>query len=129
MSTRYATTQHNRLERVKSAIGDVYSRVECYRLTSNAMIELLQEVWQSSDYRKLPAYDRGYLHGISDTKRNAIWHSMVEWRLGPATGPIRTAGGAWTDEMSELARTPGMLYGGHYWKGTDKPFTEYRPTN
>lgn len=52
----------------------------------------------------------------------------LEWRLGPSTGPLPLPH-VWGEgsALSQLARTPGALYGAHFWRGTDKAFTDYLP--
>lgn len=55
----------------------------------------------------------------------------IVWRLGPESGPLPEDGQVWAEgsELSRLCRIPGALYGSHFWRGTDKPFGEWKPTN
>lgn len=132
--SRYATTSYNRGERIKARILDVYARARAFRLHSDTIRDLLTPIYQSADYRKLTQWQRGYVAGLIDGNRNELWNRHVVWMLGPASGPIRVAGTEWTDQMSRLSRLPGELYGGHFWlddngQPTDRPFTDYKPTN
>lgn len=134
MATRYATTVYNRLERVKGKVRSIYSQAIAFRQTCDHVTTKMGEVWMSPDFRKLPAYERGYVRGMAEELRNDVWRNHVVWMLGPMSGPTRQANTAWTEEMSELSRTPGALYGGHFWiddegNPTDKEWTEYKATN
>lgn len=133
-TSRYATTSYNRGKRVESAIRDIYSRAVAFHFTADRITELMSAVWQSADARKLTGYQLGYVWGIADMLREDIWRNHVAWMLGPSSGPSRQVPSEWTEEMSRLCRLPGQLYGGHFWtddngQGTDKVFTEYKPTN
>jgi hypothetical protein len=132
--TRYATTEYNRAERVKNRLRAVFSQAVAFRLTHAQILEKLQPIRASHDYQKLTSYYRGYMRAAEDAGFADIWHNHVAWCLGPASGPTRQAHTAWTEEMSTLCRTPGALYGGHYWtddngQPTDRPFTAYACTN
>lgn len=135
MASRYATTVYNRRVRVESKIGSIYSNAVAVRSSCDAVSAEILAVWQSPDYLRLPAFERGYVHGLEHGLNADIWRNQVCWRLGPSTGPTRTAiKDAWTAEMSTLCRLPGELYGGHFWldddgNPTDKVWTDYKVTN
>jgi hypothetical protein len=132
MSTKRRTERdrnYDRYERLRSRILDIYSRAKHYHWTHEQILAAMQaDVWQQSDCAKLTRDYRAMLSEVMRLSSDRLY-DYLEWRLGPQSGPIRTAGDAWTDEMSELCRIPGALYGTHFWKGTDTPFTPYKPTN
>lgn len=134
MRTKYATTEYNRFLRVKAAANDVYSQVLAYQLTHTQQLEMMTaSVYTTKDYKRLTPYWRGYIAGMVDSLSAAISARQV-WRLGPASGPVTRADGEWTPELSALSRTPGALYGGHFWvdrdgKPTDKAFDGYKVIN
>jgi hypothetical protein len=74
---------------------------------------------------------RAYFSACSDM----AWRRDLVWRLGPKDGPHgdEPAPGHVNDwnggVLSALAQTPGQLFGAHFWRGTLKPFNEYKPTN
>lgn len=133
-SSRRQTTNYNRYERVRRQLADVYARAHAYHLSHDRILALRDPILKSNDYRRLTTYYRGYIAGLQDGWMRECWTKVV-WRLGPASGPTRTAiRDAWTEEMSELSRRPGELYGGHYWltdagEITDKEFTAYAVIN
>lgn len=131
--SRYATTQYNRVERVKAAVRDVHARAIAFHVSADRLSEMTTDIYRSDDYKKLTAYDRGYVRGQVDMLRQDIWQNHVVWMLGPATGPTRQVHTKWTEEMSTLCRQPGKLCGGHFWLKDGQPttdiFTEYKPTN
>jgi hypothetical protein len=130
--SRYATTEYNRYERVRARACNVYSLAITCRMTHTDILARMVEIYDSADCKKLTT---AYRFGLSATVRvlsDNLWQTHLEWRLGPAEGPLpephQDAGGE-GKPLSILCRIPGALYGGHYWKGTNRPFTEYKPTN
>jgi hypothetical protein len=97
---------------------------------SELSAQIRARVYDDPQYKKLNGTYQFGLHEVARCAMDDIWHRHCEWRNGPASGPVRTAiKDAWTEQMSELARTPGALYGGHFWKNSDRPYTEYKATN
>lgn len=118
-----------RVSDFQSRIQSVFSETRAYQLTSDQQLARITErVYRHPDYSRLTRYERGYLRGVQDTLQTQLWQDVV-WMLGPATGPTREALTEWTEEMSVLCRKPGELFGGHFWKGTDKTYTDYKATN
>ena len=114
----------------KGRIADVFSRVRIFHLTHDKQVELMAEsIYKHPDFKRLTRYEVGYLRGLQDAMQSALWQDVI-WRLGPSSGPVRDVHSEWTDEMSELSRTPGALYGGHFWKDApDTIYTAYACTN
>jgi hypothetical protein len=134
MSSKRQTTQYNHWQRAKSALSDLYMSAKIYRLTHAQILERRSKLFESNSYRRLTTYYVGYMRGLDDAYMADIWRNHVVWMLGPKSGPTRQVHTEWTEEMSTLCRTPGALFGGHYWtddsgKPTDKVFTEYACTN
>jgi hypothetical protein len=134
MATKYATTEYNRQQRVTNRLRDIYARAIAYRFTADKIHDELAALYASADYKRLTRYSMGYVAGLAAGYSADIWQNHVIWMLGPSAGPTRIVHSEWTDEMSTLCRLPGQLYGGHFWtddngQPTDKPYTEYKPTN
>lgn len=79
---------------------------------------------------------------LSEQERDRVRHTFsvcmavngmrdIVWRLGPESGPLPEDGQTWGEgsELSRLSRIPGALFGSHFWRGTDKPFGEWKPAN
>lgn len=115
---------------LKMRIGDIYRKHIQFKSPHTAILEdLKRSVYETNEYRRLPAFYRFTLSEYSGWNLNRIHCDYVEWRLGPESGPIRVAGDPWTDEISALCNTPGALYGSHFWIGSDRLFGEWKPTN
>lgn len=134
--SKYAGTEYRRSQRVISRLQSIYSSVIAYRLPHTSLLEKLAELYQSSDYKRLTPYYRGYVAGLQSGLDADISRNHLVWMLGPSTGPTHnTHTDPWDDEMSRLCRLPGQLYGAHFWTDddgkpcTDRPFGEYKPTN
>lgn len=82
----------------------------------------------SLTWPKLTAAEQHDIWTVWDTCQAVAYHRDITWRLGPAEGPLPEDSQVWGEgtELSRLARIPGALYGGHFWRGTDKPFGEYK---
>lgn len=96
------------------------------------LAELGDHLYRHVRYGRLTIRDREYLRGYTFAHAHVISERHLVWRLGPASGPCaEDVQGTWneTTPFSELCRIPGALYGAHFWRGTDQPFGEYKPTN
>lgn len=120
--------------------SDIRSRViELWRaarrdgLTHAEVLRRYKEATTGSPHwRQLTAYERAEVFATYRALSEWMNRTELVWRLGPAKGPLpESAQGQWGDgsELSRLCRIPGALYGAHFWKGTDKPFGEYKATN
>ena len=118
-------------------LNDIYSRARSFQSDHDTIMADVCAVWDSPEVKRVSQAIRAYLRGYRDALSTALWQEM-EWRLGPADGPLshedqkrgwmsldRPNGG----KLSILCREKGALYGGHFWKGTDKPFTAYHCIN
>ena len=134
MSSKHATTEYNRFQRVRGAVGNAYSLTIAFQSTHTALLDKLTAIYNSADYKKLSNYYRGYIAGIVDSLSAEISRNYLAWCLGPSTGWTRNSAEPWNEEMSTLCRLPGQLYGGHFWtddKGqpTQKAFNGYTCIN
>lgn len=115
-----------------STLMGIYSRAESFHLTHDRILELKRtEIYETPSYHRLTRYEMGYLQGISEGLSSSLWRHSVVWRLGPAAKPLaEDATDRWDGgPLTILCRVPGALWGGHFWKGTNIPFTAYQPTN
>lgn len=137
MSTKKRTEADRRLdrhERLRARVNDIYRRARKSHLTHAAILDALTaEVYDHPDYQRIGTYYTGQLAAQARTWQDRMWAEDLIWRLGPAAGPFTEAENAdrWAEGQgaSALCRIPGALYGGHFWAGTDCPFTEYKATN
>lgn len=88
------------------------------------------EIQESTRYSQLSNEQRACVFATFLACSEITSRRDLEWRLGPASGPL-PGPHVWGEgsTLSTLAREPGALYGAHFWSGTDKPFSEYKPTN
>lgn len=89
-------------------------------------------IFKSSTWRMLTDTERAHVRSTFDACSAIAWRRDLVWRLGTAEGPQpESIQGYWGEGslFPKLARTPGALYGGHFWKGSDVPFAEYRCSN
>lgn len=120
---------YDRYERLRARLIDTVSKHTQYQSThADLLADERYLVWDTEDCRRLTIGYRDMLREVQRCYHEGIYRSL-EWRLGPAAGPIHTAGETWTEETSTLARTPGALYGAHFWKGSDRLYGEWKPTN
>ena len=127
--TRYATTSYNRYQRMKGRQDDIFARARAYKFTHEQMLAARTALYETADYQRLTYAQRFGLSELWSYEQSVLWREDLEWRLGPASGPVRTAHDPWTEEMSQWSRQPGALFGAHFWKGTDRPFSEYSAIN
>lgn len=131
--TTYGRREHARYERMRSRLVDLFRKHIVYKSTFATILTDLQELRDSTAYRKLPAYRRDMLAEVTRMWWDRINECHLDWVLGTAEGPIaeaRTNDHDWsTGRLSELARTPGALYGAHYWRDSDRLYGEWKPTN
>lgn len=110
--------------------ADIYRKHIQYKSTHAAILaDLTRSIYDDPQYAKLPQIYRFALSEISGQWLSRIHELHLVWQLGPESGPIRSAGDEWTPEMSELSRTPGALFGSHYWKDSDRLFGEWKAIN
>lgn len=86
-------------------------------------------VWDTPTFQSLTVSQRDCLCEVQRVWRDRLYECHLEWRLGPASGPTRTAGDPWTEDMSVLSGTPGALYGAHFWRGSDRLWSEWQCIN
>jgi len=126
---------YDRYRRTLEQLNNIYRRARDGRHTHDWILEQLIALYNRDDYKRLQAGYRSMLSAVRETHMNQLHERDLEWRLGPASGPITPVGSTpgnadrWTPELSELCRIPGALFGAHFWIGTDKPFNEYKCTN
>lgn len=123
----------------RDRLASLYHQAHDYQwLADHLSDRIAQEIYNHPDYRKLTREDRGYLSGYRDSLQSRLWFEQVIWRLGPESGPLTadeqdrgwmTTSNPEGGKLSILCRQKGKLYGGHFWIGTEKPYTEYRVTN
>lgn len=143
--------------RLVSRVGSIFSDTAAFHRTSDVHRDRIKTaIYDDPAYKLLSISDREYLRGVIDTLHDQQWRSMV-WRLGPETGPLPEHEDGWKVPscclvaiklkatkcpicyhdlrdgssciLGDLSRTPNALYGGHFWPGTDIPFTEYKCIN
>jgi hypothetical protein len=147
-----------RLDGFKERIGSAYRYAEMSKWTSDQLgDELTRTVYAHVDYKRLTIASREYLRGYRDATDNHLWYEKIVWRLGSIDGPLPEDVDGWKIQtccvtaaklkatkcpicghdlanatgsyLGDLSREKNTLYGGHYWKGTDKVFTDYRCLN
>jgi hypothetical protein len=130
--SRYAQRQHARYERCRSRLVDIYRSACCFHSTHEQILDRCTTFWQSNDVQRLTIGYRDMLREVQRCHADALYQ-YLDWRMGTVDGPIAEASTNdhdWsTGRLSELSRTPGALYGAHYWIGTDRPFGEWKPIN
>lgn len=100
--------------------------------THEEILRRYEEIIHSPHWRQLTQYEHAEVFATYAACSAMAYRRDIVWRLGPASGPLsEDAQGKWGEgsELSRLCRIPGALYGAHFWRGTDKPFGEYKPTN
>lgn len=122
--------------------GDLRSRVltiwETARKEGRTHAQILEartrEIYDSPVWLKLASYERAEINAFFHACSDMAYRRDIVWRLGPVEGPLpETADGmgVWGEgsPLSTLCRIPGALYGGHFWRGTEKTFSGYTCTN
>jgi hypothetical protein len=131
--SRYSVTEHNRYEKLRACMLDLYSQAHSFHWTFTELLNRLStEIYDDPAYKKLSIAHRAALSEVSRMSHDYIYHHLLVWRMGDENGPIPLDDKGqtpWTDALSELARSR-KLYSGHFWKDApDKPFGEYRCSN
>lgn len=88
--SRYATTVHNRLERLRRRIVDTFGAIRSFRESSDRLCEGLAEIRTSDDWRRLPRTEQRYLDGIAWAMHEALWRE-VRFYYVTERGPVTTA--------------------------------------
>lgn len=99
--------------------------------------DMLQEensrIFHTKAYCSLTISQCDCLREVQRCWHDRIYELHLDWRLGTVDGPVSEASTNdhdWsTGRLSELSRTPGALYGAHYWKGSDRLYGEWKPIN
>ena len=95
-------------------------------------------IYDRPTWRMLTAYERAEVNATFRAASDIAWRRDLTHRLGPVSGPLPEASkpnGSDLHDWSEgsplplLARTPGALYGGTFWRGTDSCFDTYSCSN
>lgn len=143
----------------RAVIASAFERAKNAHETSEQLIARWagEDCWKHPHFQRLTYAEIGYLTGYREALQDVLWRRDVIWRLGSVDGPLPENVDGWIPKtccvsatklraikcpicehdlqnstgsvLGDLARTPGALYGGHFWRGTDTPFTEYRITN
>ena len=125
-----ADYNYERYAALRMRLIDTYRKHVQFKSTHVVLLEdVTRLVWNDPKFARLPQYYRGCLREVSRVWSDRIYELHLDWRLGPASGPVRTAADAWTDEMSELSRTPGALFGAHYWRDSDRLYGAWKAVN
>lgn len=126
---------HDAYRRMREAISSVYRSARTSYYTHEQILERMGWIWDSDVWKKMPKYYRDMAREHQQTLADQLQERDLVWRLGPATGPIPESVDGWAMDANKnsilgvLARMPGALFGAHFWKGTDKPFSTYHATN
>ena len=112
-----------RYERVLSSVKDSIRIGITFKHPASKFTARYIEIMNSADALKLTRYKRGFIRGWYECELNHIWQ-LVEfcyWIDGVQHS---------TSKDSIFPRVPAESMRGnvcaHYWKGTDKPYTEER---
>jgi hypothetical protein len=115
-SSRYATTEYNRRERVRTRIRDAYATVRHFRLSHDELLRRRAEIMASPDWQRLTAGDRGYVLGYDAALRDELWRVLqfhyVTERGYVGVASIGENGGHLT---SEECRRADEFPRGHAW--------------
>jgi hypothetical protein len=90
------------------------------------------EIFESPHWGQLSHRERAEINAWFHACSEMAQRRDLVWRLGPKSGPLpEDVQGQWGEgsPFPPLARTPGALYGAHFWRGTDRPFNAYTCTN
>lgn len=130
-TSAYARTSNNRYQSVKLRQRNIFEDTKVFKRTWNAHHEHMNELRSSDDYRKLTQAQRFALSELYSAAMDDLHFNHLSWALGREDGTILVVGpgGTWTEEVSELCRIPGALFGAHVWAGTSSLFGEWKATN
>lgn len=121
-------------------------RIHWYRSLCNECVSIWEEARKYGhthewilEQRRIRVFNNPRYEMLSNEERSnicAVFTTMVEvayrrdiiWRMGTKDS-IRPEGAKWDDEMSDLCQKKSELYGGHFWRGTDHVFSEYKVIN
>lgn len=79
--SKYSGTEYNRSERVLSALRDIYSRARSFHSPHSKILEDLDKLCASHDFKRLTSYYRGKLDGTHYAIRDALYQYHLEWRV------------------------------------------------
>lgn len=115
-------SNHRRTEKFRSRLYAAHNRAAQIHMHSDALISeraaILQEARLVSTREEI-----SFLHGFAD----ALWLVTardMEWRLGRETGPV-PRNHVWPAGYSP--GNGGPTHGGHFWRGTDRPWNDWKP--
>lgn len=90
-TTRYATTEYNRRERILGRIKAAYADVQHFRLTDAELQRRRGDIYRSADAKRLTRADLGYVHGYDAALREALWR-VVQFHYVTERGLVGVAG-------------------------------------
>lgn len=122
--------RYDKFSALRSRMVDIYRKhIQLQSTHDRLSADVAESIYNHPHYRKLTIGQRDCLREVRTCWSDRIWELHVDWRLGTALGPIVRENFAWTPQLSVLCRIPGALYGGHYWRGSDRLYTQWASTN
>lgn len=103
--------------------------------THEALLEARKaRIFDSPHWRQLTQGERARIIAFWNACNDMAYRRDLVWRLGPKDAPLpETLHGMhdWTEgsPLPELSRISGALFGGHFWRGTENPFSGYTCIN
>jgi len=121
--SKYQTTMYNRYQRVNRKVSGILSMVQQLSLDHDRLLKEMKKVYDSSDYKKLNQYYKGFIAGKYEAIRDS-WHydrsnpNKVKW--------FHTVGEdfyeKWSDIPEDIRYDNKKFRSGHYWSETKRPF-------
>ena len=112
-----------RIQRITERVKGIMSSVIRLQLPASEATKRWNDIMSSDDALKLTRIDRAYLRGWYESDLNRVWQ-LVEFCY--IINGVQHS----THRHSIFPRVPAESMKGnvcaHYWKGTDKPYTEPR---
>jgi len=116
-------SQVKAVERFCREMLSIHSRATREQWSSDQLIKARSDLRNNTDYTKWTRVDHAYIHAYSMALYDIVW-ANVEWRLGTEeTGPVAAGQWLYGEKIEGMRNLP--THGGHFWKGTDKPFTAW----